>query len=132
MKHQLISALAAAGLFCVPVASAQSAEAAIKAFDLDPRFSKTVDISVFDLNTLDGVARAHRRIASTAYQVCSPILSTVAADQKRYRACIAESVEEAIGRADQANLSSFHWALPERARSHIWKPAPTDWEPVTS
>ncbi|MEM8634128.1 MAG: UrcA family protein [Pseudomonadota bacterium] len=131
MRNAILGALLATGLGNSLPVSAQSAEAAAKALNLNPRFIRTVDLSNFDLNTLDGISRAHRRIVSTAYQVCSPILSTVASDQRQYRACIAESVDEAIGRAEQANLTSFHLALPEGQRAHIWKAAPSDWQPAS-
>lgn len=132
MKYSMIAALVTATLITAPNAAAQSAEAAAKALDFNSRAVTTVDISEFDLNTIDGVARAHRRIVSTAYQLCSPILSQVSADKVRYRQCISESVDNAVGWAGLANLTSFHHALPEAKRAHVWKPSPTDWQPITS
>ncbi|MEO0883641.1 MAG: UrcA family protein [Pseudomonadota bacterium] len=130
MNRSLIGAIALAGYILSPVASAQGIDGSVRALDIDTRFAKTVDISGFNLDTSDGVARAHRRIVSTAYQVCAPILSTVSADKVLYRSCIAESVDNAILQTNQTNLLSFHFALPDNLRAHIWKPIPDGWQPT--
>ncbi|MEM9670851.1 MAG: UrcA family protein [Pseudomonadota bacterium] len=130
MKQALIATMALSGLALMPAASAEGTPGFNSTPDLGRNFIKTVDISGFDLNSVDGVARAHRRIVSTAYQVCSPILSQVSSDQALYRSCILESVDNAIGFADQVNLTSFHLALPDKTRGHIWKRVPANWQPV--
>ena len=87
----------------------------------------TINLASFDFNSVEGVAGAHRRIVSSSYQLCSPILAQIKADKAKYRECIALTVENAIEDASNANLAAFHAALPERKRAHIWKDLPEGW-----
>ncbi|MEL7482380.1 MAG: UrcA family protein [Pseudomonadota bacterium] len=87
----------------------------------------TIDLSRFDFQSEDGVKTAHKRIVSTAYQVCGPLLLTVSSDMRAYRACIAESVDDAVARAEKPALSSLHAALDENARFRVFKSLPADW-----
>lgn len=87
----------------------------------------TVDLSRFDFRSEDGVGTAHKRIVSTAYQICGPLLAAVKSDMRAYRECIAESVDDAVARADLPALSSLHAALDENVRFRVFKTIPANW-----
>jgi len=124
------SRLAAVALAVTLIAAPATAEL-FRAFASEAERSlirrTTVDLSRFDFRSEDGVGTAHKRIVSTAYQICGPLLTAVKSDMRAYRACIAESVDDAVARADKPALSSLHAALDENARFRVFKSLPADW-----
>ncbi|MEO0981104.1 MAG: UrcA family protein [Pseudomonadota bacterium] len=90
---------------------------------------EVVDISGFDLSTRRGVAGVHKRIVSTAYQLCDGALHGVSSDQFVYRLCIAVSVDQAVRSTGHHNLVTFHYALEPRDRSRLNKRIPRGWRP---
>lgn len=111
------------------LAFGQPAQANEEYIEPSPGFSTTVDLSMFDFTTVEGVTGAHRRIVSTAYQLCSPLLHRVASSRQLYQACISQSVNRAVWRAGIPALSGFHAALKPSDRARIFKSAPANWYP---
>jgi len=75
---------------------------------------ETVSLQGFDLSDPAGVAGAHRRVASTAAQLCADHLHGVSSARASYRRCIADTVDDALADFGDARLLVYHDARKGR------------------
>lgn len=121
--------------FAIILAASASASFAATASAAEPgnfrqsvrNFFQPSSVSNFDLNTVDGVARAHRRIVTDANQTCSGVRNGVKAPGSAFQSCVAANVSGSIASSGSDALQSFHDALNENDQYRAFKPAPAGW-----
>ena len=108
-RHVVLVGAAAVGLLGGMSASATSlASSSQKA--------ATVSFEELDLNTQKGVDVLYARLRIAAKDVCAPLAGRELSRQAKYRACINESLDQAVQEVANANLTAAH-AAAKQARA---------------
>lgn len=92
----------------LPVAAALALGGVAEAGTVHELPSVVVRYGDLDLDSVDGIATLHSRLARAARVVCSPLDSRVLGLREQYQLCVSGAVTQGVARVDNPRLTSFH------------------------